>query len=47
MSNTTHLDILNIVFLIPLFCIIYSMMDIWLYNHHENHEDRDEKHLKN
>ena len=31
-------DMLTMMFLIPLFCILYSMISIWIYDHHE---DRD------
>ncbi len=39
-TTTTHYDLITLVFLIPLFCILYSMMSIWIYDYHENREGR-------
>lgn len=46
-QNMSHLDLVTLLFVVPLLCIVYSMMCIWLDEHHENREDGVEKHLKN
>jgi len=37
--STTHSDLLTLVFVVPLMCILYSIVSVWLYEYHENRQE--------